>query len=133
MLGIKQAKMLLAQLGLTEEQTNEFENLITPHIEFHKFLMEKLDITSEEVEKMTESFSKTYIIEKIEEFKKNGGDVNSIGADYYFKIAGEAMKQVALNNAYDITKSDLLETNMIALSHMLMSVTLKLTNDDLIK
>jgi hypothetical protein len=125
MLGLKEAKMVLAQLGLSEEQTNQFEVLITPHIEFHKYLMEKLDISSEEAEKMTETFSKNYITDEIEKFAKNGGNIADISEDEYFRYAGASMKTIALDNGYDTTSSDLLETNMIKLTKMFLSVVKK--------
>jgi hypothetical protein len=133
MLSIKEAKMVLAQLGLTEEQTGQFETLIAPHIEFHKFLMEKLDITSEGAEKLTEAYSKTYIIGKIEDFKKEGGDIYNIDEAFYFKIAGEAMKSVALENGYDEEKSIVLESNMIELTNMFVSIVERLNANGQLK
>src|SRR5690606_16549386 len=106
----------------TEEQTNKFEVLVAPHIEFHKFLMEKLDISSEGAEKLTEAYTKTYVIKKVEEYKQNGGDINSVDETFYFNIAGEAMKNVALENEYNTEKANILETNMIELTNMFLSL-----------
>ena len=122
MLGLKQAKMVLAQLGLSEEQTNLFEDLITPHIEFHKFLMEKLNISSEEAEKKTETFSKKYITDKLADYTSKGGKLETMSETYYFQLAGESMKIVALDNGYDSELSNILEKNMIELSNMFLSI-----------
>ncbi len=133
MLSIKEAKMVLTQLGLTEEQTTKFEDLIVPHIEFHKFLMEKLDISSEGAEKLTEAYSKTYIIGKIEDFKKEGGDIYNIDDTFYFKVAGEAMKNVALQNGYEDDKANVLESNMIELTNMFVTIVEKLNANGQLK
>lgn len=128
MLSIKESKMLLAQLGLTQEQTDEYENLIAPCIDFHKYLMEKLDISSEAAEKISEVHTKKYVTEKIDELSKNENfDFNSIDETFGFKLASEALKQLALNNGYDDVKANELEKNMNDLLELLVKTLSKKT------
>lgn len=118
MLSIKDAKVALSELGFTEEELNKYEQYAIPHIEFHKYLMEKKDISSEEVEKMTQDFSKNYIL-------KHSKDVND-NISNNIKLAGEAIKILALDNKYDLNKADELKQSLINLSKLMEKTVKKL-------
>lgn len=129
MLAIKQAKMLLAQMGMTEEQTNRYEALAAPFIDYHKFLMEKLDISSEAAETLTETFSKNYVSDKIQAMVTDGEDLSKLDDKTPFILAAEAVKQMALEYHYDTEKADILQTNMGELLDLLISSITKLPTD----
>lgn len=132
MLSVREAKIALKQLGLPEEQINKYEELIIPHLDFHKFLMEKLDISSENVENLSKSYSKDYIETKLADLVKNGEDLSKIDSIIYFKLSGEAMKSLALENGYDTEKSQILEDNLIEVLNIFINVTKNLTEKDLL-
>ncbi|MFM2393757.1 MAG: hypothetical protein RLZZ546_1739 [Bacteroidota bacterium] len=129
MLAIKQAKMLLAQMGMTEEQTNKYEALAEPFIEYHKFLMEKLDISSEAAEALTETFSKKYVSDKIQTMVTNGEDLTNFDDKTPFILAAEAVKEMALSYHYDTEKVDVLQTNMGELLDLLIAGITKIPTD----
>jgi hypothetical protein len=133
MLGIKEAKMLLSQLGMNIQDTEKFGLLLEPHIEFHKFLMVKLDINSEDSEKLTENYSRQYIIKKITTLQQEGKKIEELTETDYFSMAGEALKSFANEHGYDTDKSDVLEKNLIELSILLVDITKDLTNKGLLK
>ena len=128
MLAIQDAVKALTQLGMKKEDTDKFEILIVPQINFHKFLMESLDISSEDAEKLTQNYSHDYVKSKLEEFEKDGGDLNSVDEDFYFGLAGDAMKLVALENNYGIENSQALKDNLEEISKMLKNIVANIHN-----
>ena len=127
MLGINDSKKALAELGLSEDEIAQYTTLVEPLIEFHKYLMVKLGVNSEETENVTKNYTSNYIIGKIELYKQgtdadgNPNDITKVGEEFYFKLAGEAMKELALSYEYDSALSSVLEVNMNKISDLFMT------------
>lgn len=127
MLGIKDSKKALAELGLNEDEISQYTTLVEPLIDFHKYLMAKLDVNSEETENVTKNYTSNYIVGKIEQYKQGSdadgkpNDITKVGEDFYFKLAGEAMRELALSYEYDTTLSSTLEVNMNKISDLFMT------------
>lgn len=117
MLSIEEAKITLKNIGMTEEETLKFEKVIEPFIEYHKYLMEKEDISSEEAENRTQVATKTYLSKNI-----SGGETQV----ELFEKVGQGYKEYALETEYDEKKCELLESNLIELVNMFVSITSKL-------
>lgn len=117
MLSLQNARIVLNQIGLNDEEIENYEKLVQPHLNFHKYLMDKLDITSEEVEKLTEEFSKKYITNIVK------GDETQ---EELFVLAGQAMKNLAIEQKYNDDLSNELESNIIQLMNMFKEITKKL-------
>jgi hypothetical protein len=133
MLGIKEAKMVLSQLGMNDNEIEKYAILVEPFTEFHKYIMQKLNISSEETEKMTEKYSREFIIKKIAELQKSGVDIDSISEVEYFGMAGEAMKEFASEHSYDSEKCEILEKNLIEVSTMFVDITKNMTKNGNLK
>jgi hypothetical protein len=119
MLSIKEAKATLQQIGMSEEETSKFEVIIQPFIEYHKYLMVKEDITSEEAEKTTQEATKAYMGENM------SGSETQVEL---FELVGKGYKEFALNSGYDKDKCDELETNLVDLVNFFVKVTTTLQN-----
>ena len=127
MLSIKDAKVALMQLGLTQEEVDKYEVLAEPYINLHRFLMEKLNISSKETEELTQKYSQTYIKEKLEEYGKTN-PVDEISDEAYSKITGDSMKFLALENGYDTDESNALSDKMIEITLFMKNIVTKLQN-----
>jgi hypothetical protein len=111
MLSIKDSKVVLTQMGLTEEQINLYEKSVEPFIVFHKFVMESNDISSEAAEKLADSYVKEYFNDYIKN-NNNLEDINEL------ELAGEAMKSFAIVQNYDKVKSE----ELVVSTHNIMKL-----------
>jgi|SRR6478735_623020 len=117
MLSIDQAKQVFSQMGFTETEINKYESLTIPIIDFHKYLMKKLNQSSKDIEKLTQEYSKEWINTKMkgltEKKKQKITDID------LFKMAGESMKNLAIMHGYEESNLDIIENNMVELSKFL--------------
>lgn len=114
MLSIKEAKATLQNIGMSEEDTENFEVIIQPFIEYHKYLMEKEDINSEEAELRTQNATKEYLGENM-----SGGESQV----ELFELCGKGYRDFAENSGYDKDKCNVLETNMVDLVNFIVKIT----------
>lgn len=114
MLSIKEAKATLQNIGMSEEDTENFEVIIQPFIEYHKYLMEKENINSEEAEKRTQDATKAYLGENM-----SGGESQV----ELFELCGKGYSEFAKGSGYDADKCDVLESNMVDLVNFIVKIT----------
>jgi len=120
MLSIEEAKITLKNIGMSDKETCKFETVIEPFIEYHKYLMIKEDISSEEAENRTQIATKTYLSKHI-----TGAETQV----ELFKIVGEGYKEYALETEYEEEKCELLECNLIELVNMFVDITSKMNGE----
>lgn len=106
MLSIKDSKVVLGQMGLSENDLEEYEKLVSPFIELHKHVMKKNDISSETAEKLADKYVKEYFTKFME--NKSDEDLKNINE---LELAGQAIKEFAINQNFDEKTSDILITN----------------------
>ncbi len=121
MLSIEEAKVTLKNIGMSDEDSVKFEKIVEPFIEYHKYLMLKEDISSEDAENRTQIATKTYLSQNI-----TGVETQV----ELFKIVGKGYKEYALETEYDEEKCELLETNLVQLVNMFVEITSKLNESD---
>jgi hypothetical protein len=114
MLSIKEAKATLKNIGMSEEETENFEVIIQPFIEYHKYLMDKEDINSEEAENRTQTATKQFLGENM-----TGGESQV----ELFGLCGKGYRKFAEDSGYDSSKCDVLETNMVDLVNFIVKIT----------
>jgi hypothetical protein len=119
MLSIKEAKATLQQIGMSEEETSQFEVVIQPFIEYHRYLMEKENITSEDAEKLTQESTKAYMNENAT------GSENQIEL---FELVGKGYKEFALKSGYDKDECEALESNLVELVNFFVKITSTIEN-----
>ncbi len=113
MLSLKNAKMALSQCGLNEEQIQHFEKIITPYIDFHLYLMKKLNLSSEEAEELTKNKSKEYIV-AVRTGKETEIELFAKAADFY--------KKFAIKNGYPKKKAEELKTNLVGFMSFIQTI-----------
>ncbi len=120
MLSVQASKILLKQVGLSDQDVDRYGELIEPQIEFHKYLMKQLNISSEKAENKTKDFSKRYVMKELKKLK--GKDITE---SERFAIGAKSMKEYALQNGFDKDLSDKIETGMAELMIILKKLDIK--------
>ena len=114
MLSVQASKILLKQIGLSDTDVDRYAELIEPQIEFHKYLMKKLNISSEKAENKTKDFSKRFIMSELKKLK--GSEISDIER---FAIGAKSLKTFALKHNFDQDMSNLIETGMSEIMQIL--------------
>jgi hypothetical protein len=104
MLSSKDSEQVLKQMGLTDDQITEYNALTEPFLDFHKFVMETLDVSSEKAENYTKEKTKEYILENKDYILSNNDE---------YKFGAKGMEKTALEIGYDKEKSSQLNDNFI--------------------
>ena len=116
MLNINDSLQALRGLGMNEEEVQKFKELFEPQIEFHKYLMEKLSLSSEDTEKLTQEYSKNFIEHSIKKLKDDGVNIATYDTVSYFIIAGASFKNLALENGYSVEDASNLENCIVEIA-----------------
>lgn len=117
MLSIQASKILLKQMGLSDEDVDRCGELFEPQIEFHKYLMKHLNISSAKAEQKTKDFSKKFVTKELKlESNKNISDVER------FAIGAKSLKMFAIKNGYDKELAEQMETGMAEMMDILQKV-----------
>ena len=133
MLSLKDAKVALMQIGLSQEDVDKYEVLAQPYIKLHQYLMKKLNMSSEDVENLTKTYTNNYVSKKLEEYsntKDSDGNlklVENISQEEYSKISGDSMNNLALENGYSKKKAQILTDNMLEITIFMTSIMSKLS------
>lgn len=120
MLSVQASKILLKQCGLSDQDVDRYAELIEPQIEFHKFLMKQLDISSEKAEEKTKSFSKRFIMNELKKLK--GSEISDTER---FAIGAKSLKTFALKHNFDLDMSNRIETGMAEIMQILKKLEVK--------